>query len=353
MPHQPARIPLEQARRPWFVGVDVGGTNCKLGLVDDGGQLLGKTSIRTEEERGPKDAVQRIWQALDHLLEELGIGWQDLAAVGLGTPGSQDLRRGWLVDPPNMPHWKDFPIRDTLGNACGKPCSYANDANAAAFGEFWVGAGRKYASMVMFTLGTGVGGGIILNGMSVDGENSFGSELGHIIIDCRSDARVCVWGGGRGQLEAYASASAVVVRAQEALDAGRQSSVTRRIAAGEALTAKMLAEEAESGDNFSLEIILETARYLGVGITSVVHTVDPGLVVLGGAMTFGRNATNIGRRFLEAVRAEFQARCFGVVANTSIDYATLGGDAGMIGAAGIARADWHQHMKLTSAKPND
>jgi glucokinase len=194
----------------------------------------------------------------------------------------------------------------------------------------------------MFTLGTGVGGGIILNNMSVDGENSFGSELGHIIIDWRPEARLCVWGGGRGQLEAYASASAVVARAQESLDSGRVSSVTKRIDAGESLSAKMLAEEAEAGDAFSMEIILETAVFLGGGITSVVHTVDPGAVVIGGAMTFGRHETMVGRRFLEGVRAEFQKRCFGVVANTSIDYATLGSDAGIIGAAGIARANWHK-----------
>lgn len=342
MPDHRDWIPLERARRPWFVGVDVGGTNCKSGLVDNDGQIIGYTSIPTEEERGPRDAIQRIRQSLDRLFQEIGIGWDDVSAVGLGTPGSQDLRRGWLVDPPNMPHWKNFPIRDTLAEACGKPCSYSNDANAAAFGEFWTGAGRKYDSMVMFTLGTGVGGGIILNGKSVDGENSFGSELGHIIIDWREEARLCVWGGGKGQLEAYASASAVVARAQEALDSGRESSVNQRIATGETLNAKMLAEEAESGDKFSMEIILETARYLGVGVTSVVHTVDPGSVVLGGAMTFGRHATHVGRQFLETVRAEFRARCFGVVANTSIDYATLGGDAGLIGAAGMARAEWHR-----------
>jgi glucokinase len=247
-----------------------------------------------------------------------------------------------MLDPPNMPHWKNFPIRDTVAKVCGRPCSYSNDANAAAYGEFWVGAGRDSDSMVMFTLGTGVGGGIILNGESIDGENSFGSELGHIIIDYHEDARLCVWGGGRGQLEAYASASAVVARAQEILNTGRDSSVNRRLAAGETLTAKMLAEEAELGDKFSLEIILETARFLGVGVTSVVHTVDPGAVVIGGAMTFGGSENEVGRLFLEMVREEFRRRCFGVVINTSIDYAMLGGDAGMIGAAGIARAAWHR-----------
>jgi glucokinase len=276
------RIPLEQARRPWFVGVDVGGTNIKSGLVDYEGRIIAKVSIPTQEELGPDDGIQRIRQSLNETLSKLGVTWQDVAAIGLGTPGSQDVRRGWIIDPPNMPHWKNFPVRDALAKACGKPCSYANDANAAAYGEFWVGAGRGHASMVMFTLGTGVGGGIILNGSLVDGENSFGSELGHIIIDWREDARLCVWGGGRGELEAYASASAVVARAQEALDAGRESSVKRRVASGEKLTAKMLFEEAEANDKFSLEIILETAKILGVGVTSVVQTVDPGFWLFPG-----------------------------------------------------------------------
>lgn len=335
-------IPMSQARRPFFAGVDVGGTNTKIGLVDDEGRILAKTSILTREELGPADAISRMRSTIAELLRQLDLTFADFVAVGLGTPGTQDIRKGLILEPPNLPHWRHFPVRDQLAEACGKPCSYLNDANVAAFGEFWVGTGREHNSMVMFTLGTGVGGGIILDGRLVNGENSFGSELGHVVIDWRDDARLCVWGGGRGQLEAYASASAVVARAMERFAAGATSSVQARIKDGKALTAKMLFEEAERGDAFSLDIILETARYLGVGITTVVHAVDPGAVVLGGAMTFGGHATEVGRRFLQTVREEFQRRTFNVVAHTVIDYATLGGDAGFIGAAGIARADWHR-----------
>ena len=336
------QIHVSQAKRPLFIGVDVGGTNTKLGVVDDAGQTLAYTSIPTEEPLGPADAIRRIRQAIDKLLSKLGLRMEEVLAVGLGTPGSQDIRRGWTVDPPNMPHWKNFPVRDALSEACGKPCVYANDGNAAAYGEYWVGTGRDFDSLVMFTLGTGVGGGVILDGVSVDGEHSFGSELGHVLIDYHDSARLCVWGGGRGQLEAYASASAVVARAQEALATGVDSSVRARIATGDVLSAKMLAQEAESGDKFCWEIILETARFLGIGITSVVHTVDPGLVVIGGAMTFGGQDSNVGRSFLQAIREEFRQRCFGVVAETQIEFAILGGDAGFIGAAGIARSKWQQ-----------
>ncbi len=333
------RTPFDQAVSPYFVGVDVGGTNIKIGLVDDQGQTLARTSILTEEEQGPDSAMTRSHATITRLIAELGISWEAILAVGLGTPGSMDIRRGLILEPPNMPHWRYFPLRECLAELCGKPVGFANDANAAAYGEYWVGSGRQHSSMVMFTLGTGVGGGIILNGVSVDGEHSFGSELGHLVIDSRPDARLCVWGGGRGQLEAYASAPAVAARAAELLESGRESSLSPRLAKGEELTSLMLFEEAELGDVLSREVILEAARYLGLGVVNVVHAVDPGAIILGGAMNFGGYETETGRRFLEGVRGEFRERAYHVVRDsTVIEFARLGGDAGYIGAAGIARA---------------
>lgn len=336
------QITVSQAKRPLFAGVDVGGTSIKMGLVDDLGRRLGVTAIGTEQERGPADAIGRINQALTRLAAQLEVRWEDVAAIGLGTPGSMDLPAGTILEPPNMPDWRYFPIRNRLSEACDKPVSFANDANAAAFGEYWIGSGRQFQSIAMFTLGTGVGGGIILNGISINGQHSFGSELGHLVIDQSADARQCVWGGGRGELEAYASAPAVVARAAELLAAGRDSSVRVRVTAGEELTPLLLCEESERGDQLSQEIILETARHLGVGVVSVVHTVDPDAVILGGAMNFGGHDTETGRRFLDAVRAEFKSRAYHVVRDsTVIDFASLGGDAGYLGAAGLARAAFH------------
>jgi glucokinase len=332
-------VTVSQAQRPLFVGVDVGGTNTKIGVVDNAGCTVAYGSIATEEERGPEDAVRRMATAIRELLAGKGLSLGDVSAVGLGTPGSMDIPRGLILEPPNMPHWRYFPIRDRLGAACGKPVAFANDANAAAYGEYWVGSGRDANSLVTFTLGTGVGGGIILDGVSIDGTHSFGSELGHIIIDHSDQARFCVWGGGQGELEAYASAPAVVARASERLATGCPSSVRRRLDAGEELTTLLLAEEAEADDAFARGIILETAHFLAVGIVTVVHTVDPGMVVLGGAMTFGGEASAVGRAFLARIRTEFQQRAYHVVGhNTAIDFATLGGDAGYIGAAGLARS---------------
>jgi glucokinase len=332
-------LPVADAQPPLFAGVDVGGSSVKIGLVDDLGRTLGWTSIATDAQRGPDDGTQRIADALLALIEDLRLTPSDIAAVGLGTPGTMDIPSGMLLDPPNLPGWIDYPIRDRLSGHCGLPVAFTNDAAAAAYGEFWLGSGKSLPSLVMLTLGTGIGGGIIVRGASIDGENSHGAECGHIIIDCRDDARVCSC-GQPGHLEAYASALAVIRRTQEALDSGRASSLAARIDAGEPLSPLLIAGEAEAGDELSLEIVLETARYLGVGVTSLMHAIDPSMVVLGGAMTFGGNASELGRRFIERVREEVRRRAFPVLsAKTPIEYASLGGDAGYLGAAGIARAE--------------
>ena len=240
-----------------------------------------------------------------------------------------------------MPHWYHFPIRDAVSQACELPVSFINDANAASFGEFWVGTGAKVNSLILLTLGTGVGGGIIVDGHLISGVNSFGSECGHVIVDSHPDARLCVWGGGRGQLEAYASASAVARAAEEGLRDGAVSSLGKLLMNGKAITARRVFEAAEIGDQFALSVIDEAAYYLGIGVTTLVHTIDPGLVVLGGAMNFGGNKSPIGRRFLDKIRAVFAERTFpNVLAGTRIDFATLGGDAGYIGAAGFARKEF-------------
>jgi len=335
-------IPIQLSKGPYFAGVDVGGTNTKIGLVDDDGQTLDYRSIPTNEEAGPADLLQRAAGAIKEMAAAVGIRDRELVATGLGTPGPMDIPNGRILDPTNLPHWRHFPVRAELGESLSLPVTFSNDANAAAYGEFWVGSGRDASSMIMLTLGTGVGGGIIVEGHAIEGVNSFGAECGHIIVDSRPDARLCVWGGGRGELEAYASASALV-QAQQMLDGGRSSSLRARVDAGETLTTLMLAEEAARGDALALEVIMASATYLGIGITTLVHTIDPGAVILGGAMNFGGDQSEVGRKFLERATSEFQQRAFEVVAKgTRIAFARLGGDAGYIGAAGLARAAYHR-----------
>jgi glucokinase len=335
-------VPVSQASPPFFFGVDVGGTGIKIGLTDDKGGTLDFIAIETLEPRGPADAMQRVSAACEKLLSNCGIDKNRVARAGLGTPGSQDIRRGMLLEPPNHPHWHHFPIVRCLEETLGLPVSYANDANAAAFGEFWIGTGKIHDSMVLLTLGTGVGGGVIIDNELVVGKNSFGGECGHMIIDPSPDARLCAWGGGRGHLEAYASASGVTMRAKDELRAGAKSVLAADI---EKITAKKIFEAAEQGDGWSQKFIEDTGDYLAIGITSIVHMVDPGLVVLGGAMNFGGPNTGTGQRFLESVRKGFRDRTFkNVNSGTTIEFASLGADAGYIGAAGIARSDYHKAL---------
>lgn len=338
---------------PHFFGIDVGGTNIKIGLVDDHGKTVAFDSIPTGS---PAESIERSAAACRQLAQHAGIPLSGVVRAGLGTPGPMSLAEGKLLNPSNLPTWHNFAVQSALAAALDKPVSYINDANAAALGESWIGAGAGLRGLAFFTLGTGVGGGLISEGQLINGVNSFGSELGHIIVDSRSDARLCAWGGGQGQLEAYASASAVARQAQLGLRAGVTTSLSELCSAkssGEKnqeieVTARDVHEAAVAGDEFSVKLIDEAAFYLGVGVTCAVHAIDPGLVLLGGAMDFGGSECAVGRRFLQGVIDEFERRTFAnVFAGTRIDFATLGGDAGYIGAAAIARQDFY---KVVSSK---
>lgn len=337
-------IPLDQAKPPFFVGVDLGGTNTKVGLVDDAGRPLAWLSIPTRVERGPDDAVLRMGKTIKQVIQKAGLKASAVPRVGLGSPGTMDIPAGMLLKPVNLRGWDDYPLRDKLAAACGFPVAFENDANAAAYGEFWVGSGRDYSSLVLLTLGTGIGCGIIVGDLLLDGQNSHGGECGHIIIDSSAEARWCNC-GQRGHLEAYASATAVIRRTRDVLDAGLPSSLHERLAAGDELTPKLVAEEAEAGDRLALELVMDTARYLGIGIVTLIHTIDPTGVLLGGAMTFGGEKSPLGKKFLARIRQEVKSRAFETLARrTKIEYASLGGDAGYIGAAGVARLE---HMRTS------
>jgi glucokinase len=341
-------ISAQQAQPPFFAGIDLGGTNIKVGLVDNRGRTLSWLSIPTEVENGPEDAARRMALAVQQAIRDAKLEAGAIARVGLGAPGGMDIPSGMLTTVINLAGWDNFPIRDRVSHHCRMPVTFENDANAAAYGEFWVGSGREFPSMVLLTLGTGIGCGIIIDDVVIQGAHSHGGEAGHVIIDSRDDARMCGC-GWRGHLEAYASATAVIKRTEELLAAGRATSINKRLAAGEELTPKLIAEEAEAGDDLSLEIVLETARYLGIGTVNVMHVVDPDVVLLGGAMTFGGADRELGRRFLDRVRQEVRRLARPIpAAKTVIDFATLGGDAGFIGAAGVARLDYLKQKRQTA-----
>jgi glucokinase len=334
-----SRISLAAARKPLFVGIDVGGTNVKIGLVDDAGQTLAYRSIPTEQEKGAEDACGRMANVIRQMLDEVKADRRDLVRAGIATPGPMDIPAGKILRPGNIPGWWDFPIRERLSHHLSMPVWFANDANAAAYGEFWRGAAADLQSMILLTLGTGIGGGIIVNGMLIEGTHSCGGECGHILVNPHDDAW-CDSLGKSGSLEAYANAGAVVRRVKEALAAGEKSSLSQRLNEAERLSPRTVAEEAEKGDQLANRIILETAHWLAIGIVTFVHAIDPNAVVLGGAMDFGGITSPVGRAFLQHIRDTVRPRLLEPLRDTvKIEFASLGGDAGYIGAAGLARLD--------------
>jgi glucokinase len=261
---------------------------------------------------------------------QAGLRLEQVAAIGVATPGTMDIPAGMILDPPNLKPWRNVPVRKYVLQTFGVPTAFQNDANAAALGEYWAGAGKGTHSMVMFTLGTGVGGGIIIGGQVLEGEHSHGAEIGHIKIEM-SHPRQC--GCGRwGCLEAYASATSVVKRTLEALDQdGGQSVLHRLRREGGDLSARDIFSAAPD-DPLAEKVVEETGYYLAIGAMNMMHTIDPDMVVFTGGMIAA------GESFLERIRRHVQALAFPVPAErTQIRYAQLGGDAGFIGAAACGR----------------
>ena len=315
---------------PVYVGLDVGGTTMKAGVVDDNGTPLSAVSLPTEAHKGQEAGLARMCETIRHAVVEARLQMKDIAAIGVATPGLMDIPAGVILDPPNLKPWRNVPVRQHIHEAFGLPTAFQNDANAAAYGEYWAGAGREAHSMVLFTLGTGIGGGIILGEHVLEGQHSHGAELGHIKIEM-TNPRLCGC-GRRGCLEAYASATSVVHRAQESLVADDgQSSLHTHARQGE-LTSETIFDAAASGDALAARLVEETAFYLAVGAMNLMHTIDPDMVVFAGGMIAAGDA------FLDRIRHHVRELAFPVpAAHTQIRYAQLGGDAGFIGAAACAR----------------
>jgi len=339
---------VKEATPPLYVGIDVGGTSIKIGLVDDFGNPIDTGEIDAEEtarstvaiktELQPQTATELMAEAITALLRRLQIDKNACGGIGLGLPCTMDKGTRKLRRPPNLPTWADYPICDELNKLVDLPVLFCNDANAAAYGEYWVGSASGQSSLALLTLGTGIGTGIIIEGRSVDGAIGYGGECGHMIIDSAEDALLCGC-GQRGHLESYCSATGVA-RRTIGLTMRRESSIRPKITPETRLSdiPKIVYFEAEGGDELAMEIVLETAKFLAIGIVSLLHTIDAACILLGGAMTFGGKKSPLGQRFLSQVIREVKSRTFPAIAdNVLIDFAMLGGDAGYIGAAGLAR----------------
>lgn len=321
---------------PLFIGVDVGGTNIKIGVVDSDCNVICDGHFPTEQAKGPQHALESAAAEVAKLLASAGRSIDEAVACGLGTPGPMDIKAGLILEPVNLPAWRHFNVRDGLASAIGLPVTFTNDANAAAYGEYWAGGGAEFSSMVLFTLGTGVGGGIIINDRWIDGAHSHGAEIGHTVIDTTADARICSC-GKRGHLEAYASATALVARAEETVASGVATSLSTL----NEITALEVANAAEAGDAVALKLVMDTADYLARGVANLAHVIDPQAVILGGAMNFGAKQTELGRNFLQRIETCVSKWTFPTVANNlTIDFAQLESAAGWIGAAGISRVEY-------------
>ena len=314
---------------PAYLGLDVGGTNIKAGLVDDDGRTLASLTTPTRADLGPEIGLETLANLAAEVVRRSGVDWVDVQSVGMGVAGTLVSGAGRIVEAANLPLWNGFPIAPRLAERLGRPTVLLNDANAAAFGEYWAGEGRDSRSLALLTLGTGIGCGVVESGRLLEGRHGLGGEYGHVTIQM-DGGRICSC-GRVGHLEAYASAKALVNRAVEGLESEPDSALRAHREAG-TLDGRVISECAAEGDALAGRLMSETARYLAIGAATVMHTVDPDLILFGGGMIAA------GRSFLEAIRREVREHAFPSAWNsTRIEFAALGGNAGFIGAAGWAR----------------
>ena len=313
------------------IGIDLGGTNIKGGVLDASGTLVHRCSIETQAERGFEHVFARLVRLVEDLIRDAGLAKSDVAAIGYGTPGPLSHKKGIVYASANLPGWKNIRLRERFSAATGLPVTLDNDANVAAFGEFVAGAGRGVRDMVMLTLGTGIGGGVIVNGELVRGALENAAEIGHMIAV--PDGRACPC-GQRGCLERYGSANAVAERLVEAVQAGENSSLKAGLEAGETITSVEVAQAARAGDPLAARIWDETCYYLAIGCVSLQHVLNPARVLLAGGLI------GAGEQLLGPVREHFHRQTWRLAEDfPQIELATLGGDAGIIGAAALARSE--------------
>jgi glucokinase len=315
------------------IGVDLGGTNLRIAAVDEHGALLEKTTTGTQVARGRDFVIGEMCEAIRATAARFSAS--TLAGIGIGVPGIIDMDTGMLRESPNLPGWHDYPVRDEIERRLGMKVILENDANAAALGEKWLGAARDYDDMLMLTLGTGVGGGIVLGGRVWHGMRGMAGEPGHITVEPEGPPCPC---GNRGCLEQYASATAVVRMAREAIAQGNSPALARASQENAEISAKSVYQMAVEGDNGAQQIYRRVGWALGIGLADLINLLNLPIYVIGGG------AANAWDAFLPALLEEVRKRSFvyratspeessGSGKKTIIIRALLGGDAGLFGAA--------------------
>ena len=312
----------------YIVGVDVGGTNVVVGtLPEDGAAVYGLHKEPTRVEDGPDGVVQQIARlvraSLDKSRKEITAGI-DVVGVGIGSPGPLNTGTGIVLLTPNL-GWRNFPLRDRVSDAVGFPATLDNDANCAVLGEWWRGVARGTSVAIGLTIGTGIGGGIVLDGEIFHGKSDIAGEFGHMSID--STGRRCKC-GNYGCLEAYASGTAIASRATEGIQAGAQSSLANYVDDDlSAITAYTVYQAAHDGDEYAREVITDTARFLGTGVANLINIFNPEVVVILGGVT------RAGEGLFRPLRAEVARRAFRpAVEGVKIVPGALPGTAGVYGS---------------------
>ncbi len=305
------------------IGIDLGGTNLRVAAVSPEGAILEKIDLDTEVKEGRERVVGDICAAVTEI--ESRMSGARMAGVGIGVPGIIDLAEGTVRQAPNLPGWAGFPVREDLEARLRTQVILENDANAAALGEKWVGAGRDVSDLCMLTLGTGIGGGVILDGRIWHGMDGMASEFGHMTIEPNGALCPC---GNLGCIEAYASASAITHMAMTAIRVGRSAALARAAEELGELTAEIVYIKAKQGDIVAREIFDMVGRCLGVAIANLINAFNLPLYVLGGGVARGWDA------FAPILMAEVRKRSIVYRASaTRIEPSALGSDAGLLGAA--------------------
>jgi glucokinase len=322
-------------REQFIVGIDLGGTNIAAGVMPtDGTREIAMRMIPTRAEEGAEAVVSRIAALIEDVITqtrlETGAERSDFLGVGIGSPGPLDRARGLVIVTPNL-GWRDFPLRDEVSVRVNLPATLDNDANCATLGEWWCGAAKGGRNVVGMTIGTGIGGGLILDGKLYHGASDAAGEIGHTTID--STGRRCKC-GNYGCLEAYTSGPAIADRARESLE-GDSDSILPSMVDGDwsKITAQTVFEASKRGDRIALEVVRDTAHFLGVGVSNLINIFNPDTFVIAGGVT------QAGELLFDPLRAEVRRRAFKPsVEACRIVPGSLPLSAGVVGAVATFRA---------------
>lgn len=318
-----------------FVGIDLGGTNIKLGCFTQDLTLIAKTSIPTQLELGLDSILDRISQTTETLLTKSNLSHKNIRAAGIGSPGPVDVDAGIVITTSNM-GFKNVPLRQMLSDRLKKPVVLENDANVTCWAEYVAGAGKGTRDMILLALGTGIGGGVISNGELVHGFDNNAGELGHVIV--HPNGRLCGC-GQKGCAEAYASATSTAARAAEAIHNGAKSTLKNVLQQNGQITGKDVYDHSAAGDKLAKEITDGTALSLAILCVSLLHTTGPQRIVFYGGMI------GAGSLLLKPLRYYFDRQIWNIrKEKVKLCFAKLGADAGIIGTAALA-AHTHKQKK--------